>query len=135
MKLKLLALIISTSVSTLAGNDSTRVRQEILDQLRPLTVYVSIDHATNLQFPELIHAIQGSGFTTKQDEAGDFYVSVVDNCISIVSLHASAVQNLGVIIHKRSYTVKFVTAADNTISDSQIIFQYPPPPPKDPSDT
>jgi hypothetical protein len=132
MKLTILALIISTNVSTLAGN--THVRQEILDQLNPITVYVSIDHATNLQFPELIHAIQGSGFTSKQDEAGDFYVSVVDNCISITSLHAGAEQNLGVIIHKRSYTVKFVTAADNHISDFQIIFQYPPPP-KDPSDT
>jgi hypothetical protein len=118
-----LFLVLTDSI--LAQEDlSYRVRVERLDQRFPITVNVSTRATTTLQFPAPIQSLEGDGFTQKpNEEEGDFYISPGLNWVSIRSLRAGAVQNLGVIISGKVYEIEVTTGP---VNDFSVIFEFTP---------
>jgi hypothetical protein len=121
--MRLIALLSLFGASSLAAQDlSYRVRQEILDQQKPVTVFVSVHGVTTLQFPAQIQSLESDGFTSKpNEEAGEFYISPGLNWVSIRSLRAGAVQNLGVVIAGKVYEVLIRTTEQN---DFSVLFRF-----------
>jgi hypothetical protein len=126
MRLVLVLLLLSARLS--AQDLSYRVRQEILDQRNPVTVNVSTQAVTTLQFPAKIQSLESDGFTLRpNEEAGDFYISPGLNWVSIRSLKTGAVQNLGVVIAGRVYEIMIQTTA---VNDLAVLFRFEKVPPR-----
>jgi hypothetical protein len=123
--MRVVVVLLFLSVRVIAQDLSYRVRTEILDQRKPVTVNVSTSAVTTLQFPAAIQSLESDGFTQKpNDEAGDFYISPGVNWVSIRSLRPGAAQNLGVIIGGRVYEVMIQTTALNDLS---VLFRFDTP--------
>jgi hypothetical protein len=124
MKLTVSTLIFCLSAFTLFAQDdfSSRVRQEVLDQLHPAEIHASTVGATTLQFPARIQALEGQACTTKpNEEAGDFAITPGENWVSVTALREGARQNLNVIIAGRVYPVMLVYAKENDLS---VLFRF-----------
>jgi hypothetical protein len=122
MKLFLfLSLYCATNILS-ADDLSLRVRQEILDQYRPVTVNVSTRGITTLQFPERIEAMDGDGFSQKSDESGEFSFTPGTNWVSLKSLRPGAMQNLNIILGGKAFSIQIVTTGMN---DFVVVFKFP----------
>jgi len=120
--MRLILVLLLLSARLFAGDLSYRVREEILDQRKPITVNVSTHAVTTLQFPAQIQSLESDGFTQKpNEEAADFYISPGLNWVSIRSLKPGAVQNLGVVIAGRVYEIIIQTTA---INDLAVLFRF-----------
>jgi hypothetical protein len=111
-------------VSTLLAQDelAARVRDEVLDQQKPVLVNVSLHGLTTLQFPGKIDALEGDGFTSKPgEEAGDFAITPGINWVSVKSLRPGAQQNLSVVIKGKVYEIFVKTAQAN---DFSVLFRF-----------
>jgi hypothetical protein len=125
---RLILVLLLLSVRLLAQDLSYRVRREILDQRKPVTVNVSTHAVTTLQFPAQIQSLESDGFTEKpNEEAGDFYISPGLNWVSIRSLKPGAAQNLGVVIAGRVYEIMIQTTA---VNDLAVLFGFEKAPPR-----
>jgi hypothetical protein len=100
---------------------ATRVREEVLDQLRPVSVNVSTHGITTLQFPAKVEALDGDGFTQKSDEAGVFLFTPGVSWVSLKALRPGAQQNLNVIIAGKVYPV---VVKANEANDFSVIFRF-----------
>jgi hypothetical protein len=122
--MKLIFLSFFFGVSTLLADEdlSLRVRQEILDQYKPVIVNVSTHGITTLEFPSRIEALDGDGFSSKPDEAGEFCFTPGDSWVSLKSLRPGAEQNLNVIIQGRAYSILIRTTGMN---DFVVVFKLP----------
>lgn len=123
--MKLVSLLTLLSLSTLFAQDdrlTSRVRQEVLDQLNPVAVNVATHGITTLQFPAKIQAIDGDGFTAKPNEdPGDFLISSGDNWVSVKALKADAEQNLNVVLAGKVYPVVLRCSEAN---DFSVLFRF-----------
>jgi hypothetical protein len=122
--MKLLILLSLLGATTLFADEdlSLRVREEILDQYKPVVVNVSTHGITTLQFPSRIDALDGDGFTSKPDEAVEFSFTPGTNWVSLKSLRPGAEQNLNVIISGHAYPILIRTTGMN---DFVVVFRLP----------
>jgi hypothetical protein len=120
--MRTLFLLLLLTGQMIAQDLSSRVRREILDQLMPVTVHVSMRGITTLQFPDTIQALESDGFTQKpNEEVAAFSISPGLNWVSIRSLQEGAVQNLGVVIKGKVYEILIRTVTEN---DFSVLFYY-----------
>jgi hypothetical protein len=120
----LLSLMAASSLNAQddADKPSSRVRQEVLDQLKPVEVHASTSGITTLQFPARVQTLEGDACTTKpNEEAGDFAVSPGENWVSVKALKEGVTQNLNVIISGRVYPVVLMCAKRN---DFSVLFRF-----------
>jgi hypothetical protein len=121
--MKLLLFLSLLSASSLLANDlSIRVRDEILDQYNPIVVNVSMRGITTLQFPAQIDAMDGSGFASKEDQAGLFRFTPGKSWVSIQALRPAAQSNLNVVIQGRVFPVLIRATEEN---DYLVVFHLP----------
>jgi hypothetical protein len=101
---------------------TSRVRQEVLSQLNPVRVNVSIKGITTLQFPSTIEAIDGDGFATGAEQTNaEFSVSTGANWISLKALREGVQQNLNVILKGRVYPIVLTYADEH---DYSVLFSF-----------
>ncbi len=119
----LILSVIGTTVLPADDDLSLRVREVILDQYRPIVVNVSTHGITTLEFPSKIEALDGDGFTSKPEEAGEFSFTPGTNWVSLKSLRQGAEQNLNVILMDgRAFPILIRTTGMN---DFVVIFRVP----------
>jgi hypothetical protein len=121
MKL-LLCLLLLGATALFADEDlSLRVRDEILDQYKPVVVNVSTHGITTLQFPSRVDALDGDGFTSKPDEAGEFSFSPGVSWVSVKALRPAVESNLNVVIAGKVYPILIRSSPEN---DYVVVFQF-----------
>jgi hypothetical protein len=121
MKLLLCLLLLGTTALFADEDLSLRVRDEILDQYKPVVVNVSTHGITTLQFPSRVDALDGDGFTSKPDEAGEFSFSPGVSWVSVKALRTAVESNLNVVIAGKVYPILIRSSPEN---DYVVVFQF-----------
>lgn len=122
-------LILIGMVSVAGAQDlSGRVRKEILNQTFPITVNVSTDSSTAIEFPAPVQAVASAQFTAKANEntQAQFYYGWQSgaNWMVIQSMKEHAEQNFTIVIYGRVYEINCKTT---TSPDFSIIFSFGEP--------
>lgn len=99
--------------ATAAPALNERVREETLDQNRPVEVRVNTRGITTLQFPDKLEAVDADGLAQKPEQEGAFIGSSGPRWVSLKAREENAETNLNIIIAGKAYAVYLKAARYN----------------------